>query len=229
MVHIFGKLILLISASAATLALLVRPSVVMYLLAFHLLLIGLLWLHKSLMELGLDNVRGQFYALMSLAFFLQGVGFALTEFKGGLSLTFAGLLAYILARFFFFAANVRYILHFQALGYRLNLARAGVVALLTVVLIVVVLLIPNVVQILKSMAPESLFIILNVGMAFIIFYNLLLLWGSEIAKRWAMGSVAIGTYLFADALFIGGVSPAYPIVLWILASTVMGLVATIRG
>ena len=229
MANSIQKILILLTALLSLLALYAFPHYVMYVLGFHLVLISVLWAYKAVGELGLDNVRGQFYAIMAAAFLLQGLGFLMTGYGKALLLPFTGLLLYILARFFFFVANVRYIAHFQSLGYRLNLLRGGLVALITVLLLGITALTPNVVPIFRTFSPYILFILLDVGMAFIIFYNLLLLWGSEIAKRWAMGSVAIGTYLFADALFIGGAPPIYPVLLWILASTVMGLIATIRG
>ncbi len=229
MAYIIQRLLLFSTAILSLLTLYLVPQYVMYVLGIHLMLISAMWMYKSAAELGFDNVRGQFYAIMSLAFLLQGLGFLLTGYGNPIVLPFLGLLLYILARFFFFVANVRYIAHFQSLGYRLNLVRGLIVLILTVLLLGVTALIPNVLFIFRTLSPYILFILLDVGMAFIIFYNLLLLWGSEIAKRWAMGSVAIGTYLLADALFIAGVSPAYPVLLWVLASTVMGLIATIRG
>ncbi len=227
--NVLERSVILLTAAVSILVLYLSPQYVMYVLGIHLVLISALWVYKSVSELGWDNVRGQFYAVMSLAFLLQGLGFLLTGYGRTLVLPFLGLLLYILARFFFFIANVRYIAHFQSLGYRLNLLRGMVVLALTVLLLGITALIPNVVSIFRTLSPYILFILLDVGMAFIIFYNLLLLWGSDIARRWAMGSVAIGTYLLADALFIAGVSPFFTVALWILASTVMGLIATIRG
>jgi len=191
--------------------------------------VSVLWFYKAFYELGTDNVRGQFYAIMALAFLFQGVGFLFTRMGETLSLSFLGILAYILARFFFFVANARYIIYFQSLGYHLSRGRAVVVFLLTALFAVLTFFIPNVPEMFVSFAPDMLFILLDVGMVFIVIYNMFLLWGSEIAKKWAIGSVVIVSFLMGDAFFIAGANPWISIAFWTVASTLMGLIATIRG
>ena len=205
------------------------PPTVPVVLSLLLFLVTALWLYKALYELGLDNVRGQFYLTMAVAFLFQGIGFALTRVDNTVTLGLAGMLTYVFARFFFFLANVRYIVHFQSLGYRLNAKRAAIVLLLTILFSAIATLIPNVVPMLFAFSPYSIFILLDVGMVFIVIYNLFLLWGSEIAKKWAIGSVVIVSFLLGDAFFIGGAPSSVSIFFWTLASTLMGIIATIRG
>ncbi len=205
------------------------PQGVPYVLAVLILLVAALWTYKALYELGADNVRGQFYLIMAVAFLFQGVGFAFTRIDGVITLSLVGIVTYVLARFFFFVANARYIFYFQSLGYRLNVTRAIVVITITLVLTVLTFFIPNVVRIFITLSPYLVFILLDVGMVFIVLYNLLLLWGSEIAKKWAIGSVVIASFLMGDAFFIGGANPWISVGFWTLASTLMGIIATIRG
>ena len=229
MLRIIGRIVLLILGLVSLISVFRFPSYTPILLASLLVFITVVWAIKAAVELGLDNVRGQFYMIMAIAFLSQGIGFAFTNIGDVITLPFVGIITYILARFFLFIGNVRYIVYFQSLGYRLNLTRFLTVLLLTFLLIGMTVLVPNVVDMFRTLSPYALFIALDVGMAFIIFYNLLLLWGSEIAKKWAIGSVAIGTYLLGDALFIGRASPTYTLTLWTLASVMMGFIATLEG
>ncbi len=205
------------------------PHITPHVLALLLLLVASLWAYKAFGELGIDNVRGQFYAIMSIAFLFQGIGFVFTNMNEVLTLSLVGITMYILARFFFFIANFRYIVYFQSLGYRLNTTRAAIVVVSTVLFTVLTLFIPNVIRIFLGLSPYIVFILLDVFMVFIVIYNLFLLWGSEIAKKWAIGSVVIVSFLMGDAFFIGGASPGISIFFWTLASTLMGIIATIRG
>ncbi|NPA80145.1 MAG: hypothetical protein GXO29_03745 [Thermotogae bacterium] len=200
-----------------------------YALAAFLFLVGVLWGMKAYGDLGLDNVRGQFYAIMALALIFQGIGFLFTSVGESIELPTGGLAFYLLARFLFFAATVRYIAYFQSRGYRLNLQRAALVLLFTLFLVVSIFIVPNAWDTFRSLSPYTLFILFDAGIAFIVFYNILLLWGSETAKKWIVGSLAIAIYLFADALFISKVAPLYPLSLWALASFLMGFIATVRG
>jgi len=229
MLRIASRFLLFTIGLLSLLSALLSPPYTPILLSLLLIFISFVWAVKAKVELGLDNVRGQFYAIMAVAFLSQGIGFAFTDVGDAITLHLVGIITYILARFFLFIGNVRYIVYFQSLGYRLNLPRLAVVLLLTLLLIGMTVLVPNVTDMFRTLSPYALFIALDVGMAFIIFYNLLLLWGSEIAKKWAIGSVAIGTYLLGDALFIGQASPTYTVTLWTLASVMMGFIGTLEG
>ncbi len=229
MVQKVGAFVLILMALSVIVAGMYVPYAVPYVLAILLLLVAGLWTYKALYELGADNVRGQFYLTMAIAFLFQGVGFAFTRIDGVITLSLIGVITYVLARFFFFVANARYIFYFQSLGYRLTVSRAVVVVAITLLLTVLTFFIPNVPGIFLTLSPYVVFILLDVGMVFIVLYNLLLLWGSEIAKKWAIGSVVIASFLMGDAFFIGGASPWISVGFWTLASTLMGIIATIRG
>jgi len=229
MIQKIGRIALVAAALVVALVWFKAPHITPYVLAFLLFLVAALWAYKAFGELGIDNVRGQFYAIMSIAFVFQGIGFAFTNVGSVITLSLTGIITYILARFFFFASNLRYIVYFQSLGYRLNLTRAMIVLFSTLAFTVLTLFIPNVVNIFVSLSPYIVFILLDVFMVFIVIYNLFLLWGSEIAKKWAIGSIVIVSFLMGDAFFIGGASPGISILFWTLASTLMGIIATIRG
>jgi hypothetical protein len=229
MIQKLGGVLLIVAALVVLALWFYAPGGVPYVLSFLLFLVAALWFYKAFMELGMDSVRGQFYAVMALAFVFQGIGFTFTNVNNVITLSFIGIIAYILARFFFFVANLRYIVYFQSLGYRLNPARAALVVVFTLFFTVLTFFIPNVANMFLRLSPYLIFILLDVGMVFIVIYNLLLLWGSEIAKKWAIGSVVIVSFLMGDALFIGGAEPWTSIAFWTLASTLMGIIATIRG
>lgn len=208
------------------------PHLAVHLLAVQLFLVAFLWFYKAFKELGLDNVRGQFYFTMGIAFVFQGIGFTLTHYDPSQSkiiLPFVGLLAYIMARFFFFVSNFRYIFYFQSLGYRLTGVRVALVLLFVVGITAATVSIPNVVGIFKTLSPYIVFILLDVFMVFIVYYNLFLLWGSEITKKWLIGCVVITTYILGDAMFIGSLPAVFPVFLWMIASALMGLIATLKG
>lgn len=229
MIQKVGALLLVLMALSVIGLAVYLPEAVPYTLALLLMVVTGLWVYKAIYELGTDNVRGQFYLIMAVAFLFQGIGFAFTHIDGVITLPLLGIITYILARFFFFTANARYIFYFQSLGYRLSLKRAVVVVVITSVLTVLTFFIPNVPGIFLTLSPYVVFILLDVAMVFIVLYNLLLLWGSEIAKKWAIGSVVIASFLMGDAFFIGGASPWISVGFWTLASTLMGIIATIRG
>ncbi|NPB04428.1 MAG: hypothetical protein GXO39_08475 [Thermotogae bacterium] len=229
MLRVLGGFSLLVLFGILIWSLLFFVSWSFYVLGCILFVASLLWIHKAVSELGLKSVRGQFYVIMAFAFLFQGVGFFFSRLKAGIDLSLVGLVLYVLARLLFFVGNLRYVAYFQSLGYSLNLTRGFVVVALTVVLGVIAFFFPGVKDTFSALSPYMLFIVLDLAMAFLIFYNLLLLWGSEIAKKWAMGSLAIGVYLVADALLIGGFDPKLTIFLWSFAATVMGLVGVIRG
>ncbi len=229
MIQKIGRIALIVVALAVAVVWFKVPYITPYVLAALLFLVAALWTYKAFNELGIDNVRGQFYVIMAVAFVFQGIGFALTNVGNVITLSLGGIITYILARFFFFVSNLRYIVYFQSLGYRLNLTRALIVLFSTLAFTVLTLFIPNVVRIFLSLSPYIIFILLDVFMVFIVIYNLFLLWGSEIAKKWAIGSIVIVSFLMGDAFFIGGASPGISIFFWTLASTLMGIIATIRG
>ncbi|NPB03007.1 MAG: hypothetical protein GXO39_01140 [Thermotogae bacterium] len=228
MLHGVLRIILLSLGSAILYLNFINPRISFLLLGVLLMLVAALWIRKAL-ELGVRSVRGQFYAIMSFAFLFQGVGFTFTDVSSSIHLPFIALVSYTLARFFFFTANFRYIFYFQSLGYRLTFKRATVVVILTLLSAVLTLLIPRVPTILLTLSPFLLFLLLDVGMVFIVIYNMLLLWGSEIARRWAVGSVVIVSFLMGDAFFIAGAPPIASLGFWTIASTLMGIIATIRG
>ncbi|MEO0177734.1 MAG: hypothetical protein ABIL38_06710, partial [candidate division WOR-3 bacterium] len=49
--------------------------IALYSIGFLTIYVSVVWFLKGYFELGLDNVRGQFYVIMSIAFLLHGLSF----------------------------------------------------------------------------------------------------------------------------------------------------------
>ncbi|MEO0147264.1 MAG: hypothetical protein ABIL23_01645 [candidate division WOR-3 bacterium] len=200
----------------------------LYSIGFLTIYVSILWFLKGYFELGLDNVRGQFYVIMSIAFLFHGLYFFFAKLTDIFTFGLLGVIFMTIARFFFFAGNFRYIWFFQSSGYYLTFTRLIMVLILFSAIFAATFYIPNVVDIFKNMPPYILFIILDWGMVFIVVYNLFLLWGTEIGKRWAIGAFVVSFFLFGDATFLAQVNAIYPYVLWATADTLMALIAFIR-
>jgi len=195
------------------------------LLSVMLLIIGALWIRKTVQELGWDNVRGQFYAVMGGAFLLQSVGFLLTGMSTTITLSILAAAIYLLARLLFLIGNVRYVFHFQSLGYGIGRPMTTLVAVITLLLGGTVLLLGKA----SSIPLYPWFIALDSAMLFIVLYNFLLLRGSDIARKWAIGYAVIFLFLVGDYLLASGHGPLYPVLLWTTSFTLMGVISLMRG
>jgi hypothetical protein len=200
-----------------------------YSLALLCITTFILWILKGALELGVESVRGQFYVIVGIAFLFQGLGFFFADFSKSVDFDFFGLVFMTLARFFFFAANVRYIWFFQTSGYYLTFFRLMILLVVFSLIFTSTFFVPNLQDHFLKVSPLVSFIILDWGMVFIVLYNLLLLWGTEIGKRWAIGSIIIFSFLFADALFIAGFPSNFPFTLWTVSTFLMALISLIRG
>jgi hypothetical protein len=200
-----------------------------YSLALFSIITFILWILKGALELGVESVRGQFYVIVGIAFLFQGLAFFFADFSETVNFDIFGLIFMTLARFFFFAANVRYIWFFQTSGYYLTFVRLMILLVAFSLIFTSTFFVPNLQDHFLKVSPLVSFIILDWGMVFIVLYNLLILWGTEIGKRWAIGSIIILSFLFADALFIAGFPSNFPFTLWTVATLFMALIPLIRG
>jgi hypothetical protein len=200
-----------------------------YSLALTCIITFIFWILKGALELGVESVRGQFYVIVGTAFLFQGLAFFFADLSETVKFDIFGLIFMILARFFFFAANVRYIWFFQTSGYYLTFVRLMILLVAFSLIFTSTFFVPNLQDQFLKVSPLVSFIILDWGMVFIVLYNLLLLWETEIGKRWAIGSIIIFSFLFADALFIAGFPSNFPFTLWTMTTFLMSLISLIRG
>jgi len=200
-----------------------------YSLALSGIITFILWVLKGALELGVESVRGQFYVILGTGFLFQGLGFFFADFSKAVNFDFFGLIFITLGRFFFFASNVRYIWFFQTSGYYLTFVRLMILLVAFSLIFTSTFFVPNLQDQFLKVSPLVSFIILDWGMVFVVLYNLLLLWDTEIGKRWAIGSIAIFSYLFADALFIAGFPSNFPFTLWAVVTFFMALIPLFRG
>jgi len=200
-----------------------------YSLALTCIITLILLVLKGALELGVESVRGQFLVILGTGFLFQGLGFFFADVSETVKFDIFGLVFMTLGRFFFFAANVRYIWFFQTSGYYLTFVRLMILLLAFSLIFTSTFFVPNLQDQFLKVSPLVSFIILDWGMFFIVLYNLLLLWGTDIGKRWAIGSIIIFSFLFADALFIAGFPSNFPFTLWTVAIFLMSLLPLIRG
>jgi hypothetical protein len=200
-----------------------------YSLALMCIITFIFWVLKGTLELGVESVRGQFYVILGTGFLFQGLAFFFADFSKTVNFDIFGLIFMTLARFFFFAANARYIWFFQTSGYYLTFVRLMILLVAFSLIFTSTFFVPNLQDHFLKVSPLVSFIILDWGMVFIVLYNLLILWGTEIGKRWAIGSIIILSFLFADALFIAGFPSNFPFTLWTVATLFMALIPLIRG
>ncbi|MFZ8835213.1 MAG: hypothetical protein ACO2O5_13640 [Candidatus Caldipriscus sp.] len=200
-----------------------------YSLALTCIITFILWILKGALELGVESVRGQFYVIVGTAFIFQGLAFLFADVSETVNFDIFGLVFMTLARLFFFAANVRYIWFFQTSGYYLTFVRLMILLVAFSLIFTSTFFVPNLQDQFLKVSPLVSFIILDWGMVFIVLYNLLLLWDTEIGKRWAIGSIIIFSFLFADALFIAGFPSNFPFTLWAMTTFLMSLISLIRG
>jgi hypothetical protein len=200
-----------------------------YSLALVCIITFIFWILKGAFELGVESVRGQFLVILGTGFLFQGLGFFFADVSETVKFDFFGLIFMTLARFFFFAANVRYIWFFQTSGYYLTFVRLMILLVAFSLIFTSTFFVPNLQDYFLKVSPLVSFIILDWGMVFIVLYNLLLLWDTEIGKRWAIGSIVIFTFLLADALFVAGFPANFPFTLWTMTTFLMSLISLIRG
>jgi hypothetical protein len=200
-----------------------------YSLALTCIITFILWILKGALELGVESVRGQFYVIVGTAFIFQGLAFLFADVSETINFDIFGLVFMTLARLFFFAANARYIWFFQTSGYYLTFVRLMILLVAFSLIFTSTFFVPNLQDQFLKVSPLVSFIILDWGMVFIVLYNLLLLWDTEIGKRWAIGSIIIFSFLFADALFIAGFPSNFPFTLWTVSNFFMALIPLIRG
>jgi hypothetical protein len=199
-----------------------------YSLALACIITFILWILKGI-ELGVESVRGQFYIILGTGFLFQGLAFFFADFSKSVNFEIFGLVFMTLGRFFFFASNVRYIWFFQTSGYYLTFVRLMILLVAFSLIFTSTFFVPNLQDYFLKVSPLVSFIILDWGMVFIVLYNILLLWGTEIGKRWAIGGIAIFSFLFADALFVAGFPSNFPFTLWTVVTFLMALISLIRG
>jgi hypothetical protein len=200
-----------------------------YSLALVCIITFIFWILKGAFELGVESVRGQFLVILGTGFLFQGLGFFFADVSETVKFEIFGLVFMTLARFFFFAANARYIWFFQSSGYYLTFVRLMILLVAFALIFTSTFFIPNLQDHFLKVSPLVSFIILDWGMVFIVLYNLLLLWDTEIGKRWAIGSIVIFTFLLADALFVAGFPANFPFTLWTMTTFLMSLISLIRG
>jgi hypothetical protein len=200
-----------------------------YSLALVCIITFIFWILKGALELGVESVRGQFYVILGTGFLFQGLGYSFADFGETVKFNIFGLIFMALARFFFFAANARYIWFFQTSGYYLTFFRLMILLVAFSLIFTSTFFVPNLQDQFLKVSPLVSFIILDWGMVFIVLYNLLLLWDTEIGKRWAIGSIIIFSFLLADALFIAEFPSNFPFTLWTVANFFMSLISLIRG
>jgi len=200
-----------------------------YSLALTCIITLILLVLKGAFELGVESVRGQFLVILGTGFLFQGLGFFFADVSETVKFDIFGLVFMTLGRFFFFAANVRYIWFFQTSGYYLTFVRLMILLVAFSLIFTSTFFVPNLQDQFLKVSPLVSFIILDWGMFFIVLYNLLLLWGTDIGKRWAIGSIIIFSFLFADALFIAGFPSNFPFTLWTVVTFLMALISLIRG
>jgi hypothetical protein len=200
-----------------------------YSLALFGIITFIFWILKGAFELGVESVRGQFYIILGIGFLFQGLAFFFADFGKAVNFEIFGLIFMTIARFFFFASNVRYIWFFQTSGYYLTFVRLMILLVVFSLIFTSTFFVPNLQDHFLKVSPLVSFIILDWGMVFVILYNLLLLWDTEIGKRWAIGSIVIFSLLFADALFIAGFPSNFPFTLWTVSTFFMALIPLIRG
>jgi hypothetical protein len=200
-----------------------------YPLALTCIITFIFWILKGAFELGVESVRGQFYIILGTGFLFQGLAFFFADFSKSVNFEIFGLVFMTLGRFFFFASNVRYIWFFQTSGYYLTFVRLMILLVAFSLIFTSTFFVPNLQDYFLKVSPLVSFIILDWGMVFIVLYNILLLWGTEIGKRWAIGGIAIFSFLFADALFVAGFPSNFPFTLWTVVTFLMALISLIRG
>jgi hypothetical protein len=200
-----------------------------YPLALSGIIAFIFWILKGALELGVESVRGQFYVILGTGFLFQGLAFFFADFSKVVNFEIFGLIFMTLARFFFFASNARYIWFFQTSGYYLTFVRLMILLVAFSLIFTSTFFVPNLQDHFLKVSPLVSFIILDWGMVSVVLYNLLLLLGTEIGKRWAIGSIVIFSLLFADALFIAGFPSNFPFTLWTVATFFMALISLIRG
>ncbi len=184
---------------------------------------------KGLIELGVESIRGQFYVILGMGFMFQGLAFLFAEFGEILKFGTFGIIFLTLARLFFFASNVRYIWFFYASGYNLPFIRLMVLLISFSLIFIATFAIPNFSDYFQSFSPMIWIIFLDWGMVFVVLHNLLLLLGTEIGKRWAIGTIVISSFLFADALFIANFHSNFSFTLWAISTVLMSLISFIRN
>ena len=200
-----------------------------YSLALASIITFIFWILKGALELGVESVRGQFYVIIGTGILFQGLAFFFADVSETVKFEIFGLIFMTLLRFFFFAANVRYIWFFQTSGYYLTFVRLMILLVAFSLIFTSTFFVPNLQDQFLKVSPLVFFIILDWGVVLVMLYNLLLLWDTEIGKRWAIGSIVIFSFLFADALFVACFPSSFPFTLWTVATFFMALIPLIRG
>ncbi len=229
MIRAIGVLVLLAFYVFTILSKFYMENYAAYILGAMTVYVSLLWFLKGYVELGVDNVRGQFYVIMSLAFLSMGLSFFFSKIEDIFVFNLFGIILATVARFFFFAGNFRYIWFFQKSGYYLTFMRLIIVLVIFSVLFSLTFYIPNVVNVFSKMSPLVLFIILDWGMVFIVIYNLMLLWGTDIGKKWAIGAAVVSLFLFGDATFVAQLHATVPFLIWATADVLMASISLMKG
>ena len=195
------------------------------LLALMTGLASILWFRRTVVEFGLESVRGQFTALIGGMLLFQAVGFLFVESTFPVRLGLIAALFFILSRTGILLANLRYVWYFLKQGYTLGWLMSLIVVALTLSLLLGIL--STVVA--SSYTVEAIYLVgIDILTLSVVVYNLMLLWGSEITKRWLFGSMVILLVTLGDALFLFYPGSPLPLILWSLAVLFMGITGTLR-
>jgi len=229
MIRAIGGLILIVFYIFTVLSKFYVENYAVYILGAMTLYVSLLLFLKGYVDLGVESVRGQFYVILSLTFLAEGLSFFFSKMEDIFVYSLFGIILATIARFFFFAANFRYIWFFQSSGYYLTFIRLIIVLVIFSAIFSLTFYIPNVVNVFSTMSPLVLFIVLDWGMVFIAIYNLMLLWGTDIGKRWAIGTVLVTLFLLGDATFVAQLAATVPFLMWATADLLMGSISLMKG
>jgi hypothetical protein len=222
------RYIILVFFGVSVAIIFLNPHSIRYAIGTMFAIASLLWLRRTLVEFGYRSVRGQFTAMLGLAFLIQAVGCLFIGINGAVKLTTAGLITFGLARFLFVLSNVRYAMYFLRRGYLLPLHRLLIVLLFSLLVLLPVFLIPGVWHGIFGYPAYAFFVISDLILVISVFYNLVLLWGTEITVRWVVGSLGTVLLVLGDALFAGEHWAIATLLFWMASGTFMAIIGTIR-
>ncbi len=188
---------------------------------------SLLWLRRTLVEFGFESLRGRFTFILSLAFAVQGVGILFLRIGEAVALSVVGESIFILARLLFLLANSYYTLHWLRIG--VAVWRLAVALSLTLLILSAELLLPGFLENLTSSPINLVFVAADHILLLTSFYNLLLLWGGDVARRWIAGAAVTLMLVLGDSFYVAGLPAPVTLVAWGLTGVSIGLTGTIRG
>ncbi len=152
--------------------------------------ISLLFLISGLRKaftIGLDNLRGKFWVLLSL----NGLIFPIAAF-------YDSQIVHALGRFYLI-----FPLTFMFLGLkRQGLSLKGIKTIIWLLIVILVIILSNIFLLVNKDLLTLLFVIvLNINFA-ILLANVLIYFGSDLGRRWLIGFLAFSFLLIGDPLYI---------------------------